>query len=146
MCIIRMGEVCEVCGAFVCGVCVMLIVWCCVLVWYVVCVVFTVCDVCGVYCIYGVCVCVCVCVRLGSVCLCVIPVCVLEGCHSHSTPSPFTPAAQPLYNSRAHTPSLEPKALSGRDVHTPQDPGAERGCGRGDPHLHSGHRGPPPVA
>ena len=87
-----------------------------------------------------------VCVQLGGVCLWVLPVCVLEGCHSPSTPSPFTSAAQPLDNSCTHIPSPEPKALSGRDVHTPQDPGAERGCGGGGfPHLHSGRRAPPPV-
>ena len=64
-------------------------------------------------------------------CLCVTPVRVLEGCHSHSPLAPFTPAAQPHDHSRTYIPSPEPAAWSGRDVHTPQDPRAERGCGGG---------------
>ena len=73
----------------------------------------------------------CACVRLGGVCLCVTPVCVLEGCHSHGPLAPFTPAAQPHDHSRTHIPSPQPSAWSGRDMYTSQDPGAERGCGGG---------------
>lgn len=127
----------------VCGVRVMLIAWCCVsCVVCGVCVVFTVCDVCGVYCIYGVCVCVCAigrCVFVCDTCVCV------GGLSLAQHPLPFHPRS-PAPRQLTHTPSPELKALSGRDVHTHQDPGAERGCGGGDLHLHSGRRAPPPVA
>ena len=63
-------------------------------------------------------VCACVCVRLGGVCLCVIPVCVLEGCHSHSTPSPFTPEAQPLDNSHTHRALSRRPWVGGTCTHT----------------------------